>query len=411
MELNTASVPPPLNAPDEVLGGEAASSQSLKKKLLGLFMGIVGFVVALSIGSFIGTQMTNDVSWGFSTWQRLTLVVAILLPLPLILAIHEAGHLLGGRIAGFNFSLFVVGPLMISRSRQGLEVSLNKSLSMYGGLAASYPTDTHNLQRRMLWMIIGGPGMSLLAGCIFIGLRLLLLPEAAHPDTHSVLYLYLWLELMVMGLASLFIGFITLFPGKTGGFLTDGARLRLLLKGGAEASREEALWLITTRSLSGVRPRHWDAETIQKAVALKDDSPFEYAVHMLAYYHALDMHHFADTHKHLSRCLEMWDVLPPPIRPSLSMEAAYFEAACRHDAPAARAWLDATREGPFVDDAAKIRGKAAVLIAEGHLDEARSLASCLDEALRQNVDEGMVIAQKDWVDRLFASTSATRLVA
>ena len=68
------------------------------------------------------------------------------LPLLLFIAIggmfsviltHELGHLVGGRLVGFQIRLLVVGPLKIDRIDQRLRISLNRSHAHAGGVAAA----------------------------------------------------------------------------------------------------------------------------------------------------------------------------------------------------------------------------------------------------------------------------------
>src|SRR3712207_6939264 len=56
---------------------------------------------------------------GFSPGEKVVTIATILVLLPLVIAVHEAGHLLGGRLAGFRALLFVVGPFRIERSGEG----------------------------------------------------------------------------------------------------------------------------------------------------------------------------------------------------------------------------------------------------------------------------------------------------
>ncbi|HLL46822.1 MAG TPA: hypothetical protein VK399_08925 [Longimicrobiaceae bacterium] len=57
----------------------------------------------------------------------------------------EAGHLLGGRLAGCRALLIVVGPFRVERTGTGVRVSLNPGAAIAGGLAVSVPEDTHDL--------------------------------------------------------------------------------------------------------------------------------------------------------------------------------------------------------------------------------------------------------------------------
>ncbi|MGK7312515.1 MAG: hypothetical protein ACN0LA_09770 [Candidatus Longimicrobiales bacterium M2_2A_002] len=83
-----------------------------------------------------------------------------------VLAVHEAGHLLAGRLVGFRFLLFIVGPLRVAREGDRVQVGWNRSLSLAGWLAATGPTPDRleRLRRRTAIMVAGGPLTSLAAG-------------------------------------------------------------------------------------------------------------------------------------------------------------------------------------------------------------------------------------------------------
>ncbi|MGK7312516.1 MAG: hypothetical protein ACN0LA_09775 [Candidatus Longimicrobiales bacterium M2_2A_002] len=70
----------------------------------------------------------------------------------------------------------------------------------------------------------------------------------------------------VFALGSLAIAVATLFPGRASGFLTDGARLLQLLRGGPEAEADAALVTLMAWSVAGVRPRDWDPDVVKSAL-------------------------------------------------------------------------------------------------------------------------------------------------
>ena len=198
----------------------------------------------------------------------------------------------------------------------------------------------------MFKLVAGGPLTSIVTGVMFMGLSFILFPLSVSPESQSFWGFFVRVSLITLGLVSLAIGFITLLPGKTGGFLTDGARLRLLLKGGPAADRELAVWQITTASMAGARPSEWPEDAVNKAIALQDDSLFEYVSRTLAYTHAVYTRNYTQARQHLMRALALWNMLPKTLQPGLATEAAYFEAAIRQDAARAREWFNQVGQSP-----------------------------------------------------------------
>ncbi|MBX2820899.1 MAG: hypothetical protein KTR29_14495 [Rhodothermaceae bacterium] len=395
----------PLPSPSDLQSKEPATKKkSVFKKILGaIFIGAL-LGVSMSIGFFIGDVVITPVDLGLSGLQKGILLTGIFVLLPFAIAIHEGGHLLGGKLAGFQFALFVVGPLMIMRQGNGIKFKLNKSFATYGGLAASFPTSTVHLRRGMLMLVAGGPLTSLLTGLLFFALGLFVFPIPASTESLSFLGLFARIALLFMGLVSIVIAFVTMIPGKTGGFMTDGARLRLLAKGGPASDRELAVWQVTTTSMAGTRPSEWPKEALESAITLQDESIFEYVSRTLFYTHAMDAKDYRQARQHLLRALSLWNKIPASLQPSIAMEAAYFESVARQDAERARTWLDEAGQSPFIDQTTKHRSEAAVLITEGKYEEAREKLEEAEKALNTILDAGMAKAQENWVQDLHAST-------
>ena len=178
----------PLPSPSDIIS--TASPDKKKNQTWVRILFAVGlFAVAMGIGYVIGNVAFTPVELGLSGIQKPLFFIGLLLPLPLVLAIHEGGHLLGGKLAGFRFALFIVGPLMISRRKDGIKFSVNKSLGAYGGLAASFPTTTDNLRKGMTMLVAGGPLASLNTGILFLGMSFLF-PEISANTASSIWIAY-----------------------------------------------------------------------------------------------------------------------------------------------------------------------------------------------------------------------------
>jgi hypothetical protein len=402
MSSSTTVSIPPLRVPPALDDGKGdASSGSTVRELAG---GFIAGAVAMGAGYWLlsGGDLLPETSVELSGAGLALALIGLVVLLPVVLAVHEGGHLLGGRLARFRFHLFIVGPLMIARTAEGVRVRLNTNLSLYGGLAASVPTTFHNLNRRMAVMVAGGPAASLLSGAVAIAIYLVaglhtIVPEGAIPVA--------WLGsqgVLVFGGASLGIGLITLMPATTSGFFTDGARLWRLLHHHPTAKRDTAVTIVGLLGLTQ-RPRDWDADLVATACSGEDGSLFDTEARRLAYLQALDTGCIRAGRDWLQEALDRVAHYPPSMQSLLPAEAAFVEGAFRRDGVAAARWLDRVTDRTFLDDSTWLRAQAAVAYANNHpvhdlLDNARS-------ALAASTAPGIAAAERDWVDQLAHSSS------
>lgn len=287
----------------------------------------------------------------------------------LVVLAHELGHLAGGALAGFRPIMLVAGPLRLLWVEGRPRVELNRSLALAGGVAAAAPDDDRNLIRRMLLMVLGGPLGSLLVG---------LLAAAALPFTSGLAQALLLIALVL----GLMITLVTLLPLRTGGFLTDGARVRMLLRGGPAAERWCASALLVSSAMSG-RIRAVDPILVARATALRDGSLDDVGAAFLAYSFHLARGELAAAGAEIDHVVAHQGAYSAGLRPALLIEAAYFAARHRGDAPTARAFLAQTSGSPLVEPYTRARAEAAVLLAEGRPTEARAAAEAGLAALEQ----------------------------
>lgn len=197
-----------------------------------------------------------------------TLLAALPLIVITVLAVHELGHLGGGRLMGFRFHMFAAGPLLIVRDGARIRVKWNRVLSLWGGVASALPVRMEKIHRSMMVFTAGGPAASILFS--------LLLWPFAHPVTKAA------------SLFSALIGMITLIPMRTSGFVSDGGRLLMFARNPEKARRWCALAVIASLSQAKVRPRDWPGEMLEAARALPDGSADDVAAAWFDHKSALD---------------------------------------------------------------------------------------------------------------------------
>lgn len=213
--------------------------------------------------------------------------------------------------------------------------------------------------RDMLRMVVGGPAASWLLAAAGFGAAVVV----TAPPAKAAMFL--------IGLSSLAIGVVTLVPMHSGGFNTDGARILLLARGGPAAERWCAISSLGAAQLSGVRPRDWDPQLLQRATNPADGS-FDYiGAALMAYAAALDHDDIAEAGRWIDGALNAIERWPAPFRSFAYLDAAYFEGRHRRRAPEARAWFQLVKPGaPGLEKFALLRAQSAVLLAEGDRDGA-----------------------------------------
>ena len=329
--------------------------------------GVIGYAGFGLLGADLGEEIKPALREQFGGWTALVVVALAVLAGFAAIAVHELGHVLGGAAARFRFWLYVVGPLRVERDEATgrITVGLNREASLYGGVAASLPTDTRDLPRRLALMVAGGP----LASVALALLAWLPLGLGAPLSALARLALGL-LTALSAGLAG-----VTLLPMRSGGFTSDGGRLLRLARGGPVARREAATLPLLGLFAAETPPREWPRELIDAATELRDGSMEECYAAVFAYYHALDSGDAARAGWWIDRVVELSGAYPPALAPSLFVEAAYFEGACRRDAARARRLLARVPEKSFVvKPFDRARAEAALALAEGDRERAREHA-------------------------------------
>lgn len=313
---------------------------------------------------------------GSPTRYVLSSVWAAFMTLTLVVVIHEVGHLLGGMAVGMKPSLLVAGPIVLRGGRHGVEVSVNEHWKPLG-LAIATPGPTDRLRWRIGWMVAGGPVANLASGALVgTGFAAALLAwSPTKPEIRALLDrpigLVAFCLLVNFLIVSVIVGLSNLLPLRSGGFVTDGGRLLMLIRGGAAATRWTDLWLLQASYTAGQPPEEWDAEALERALLPADGSVDELGAASMAHYRALALGEMERAGELLDRTAEVSEKIPA-LRPAVAPSAAFFEALVRRDPNTARTWLAECR-GPFVSEVERLLAEAAILTAEGEPEAAREM--------------------------------------
>ncbi|MFL5733870.1 MAG: hypothetical protein ACJ78Q_11785 [Chloroflexia bacterium] len=278
---------------------------------------------------------------------------------------HEMGHLLAGKLVGFRFVFCTIGPFKFTSTGRGLALGYNENWMTVAGSAASIPEHPRHARQRELARIAGGPIASLLLGGMALALA-----ASTGGLPHRLCEL--------AAITSLFSFGANMLPFKSGGSLSDGARIKMLLSSKGAGDRYCAIVALVGASKRGQRPRDWNHEWSTRATGLADGSLDDIAGNHLAYYAAVDANDMAGAEAHMERALAASEGahIPHRVRWTILVDAAFFLAYFRGDAPTARALLTAAGDARTSHDRfIQLRAEAAALLAEGKLAQAQAIAA------------------------------------
>lgn len=142
------------------------------KANLGKIGGIlIGMLIGFFLGEAAGAGMAQIPSVGGGLiWLGVLLVVFVLL-IYLQIAVHEAGHLVGGLLSGYRFSSYRIGSLMLLRE-QGKLVLRRLSIAGTGGQCLMAPPPMVDGRMPYVRYNLGGALANLAAAAVFFVLWL-----------------------------------------------------------------------------------------------------------------------------------------------------------------------------------------------------------------------------------------------
>ena len=318
----------------------------------------------------------------------------LLLPaLYVAIAIHEAGHLLVGRIVGMMPGALVIGGIVIFRSGQRWLIRFDYRRIFGGGLSKVLPPNGDFRLAAFAWMIAGGPIASLML-TVACGIAVFQYGDG------------LWGWAGTLAWAGLLTTIVSVIPASSGLNKSDGARLLVLMRQPERARAWMALYALQTEETNGVLPRDWDAELV-RLMLTTDPSASEYPyTELLAFYRSMNENSEQEALQHLENALARSARGGKPLRQCLFLEAASSSAHLRGNAAQARTWLE---RACMLQKPKSIDGiEAAIAICEKRYDDAlRHLAAARVRLERLKLDSGLARFSKEKLteyERLCPST-------
>ncbi len=319
-------------------------------------------------------------------------VVAFVLIAWLQIVWHEAGHAIGGLLAGHRAVAFGVGPLRLERQAERWRLRWAGSIRGIGGFALLFPREGEGTRGERAAFLLGGPLANLLAAALVWPFALVAPGESAG-----------WSETLariVVG-TGLLIGLSNLVPFLAGGWASDGRQLWKLWQGADEARAMAVLSRLGSLSIAGVRPRDWPLDVAAgiNLAALPQGIAEAFARCRLV--QALDARDYRDPaaiDAAATLAREFWQG-PEGIRPINALLLARWTLDTTADTELAAQWA-ALGEGGFLDQSAQRAVLAAwialrrgdIATATRELQSARTLRNRLhDAAGLQMFDEDLAV--------------------
>lgn len=253
----------------------------------------------------------------------------VLLPLACFvaaLAIHQAGHLLAGRLNGFRAVSCKIGSFTFGNKLYPTDVLLL-------GMLVMRPVRNDRLRRRLTWLVLGGPLASLLVPLVLeIALHLV-------QSYWSDIYFLVPAAIHVFSTLSVLLGIGALLPDiDSSGNFSDGTRLLMLLKNDFRAVRWLAILELQLALSSTQNEREQGEVVVARATAERDESFDTVAAHWLAYLWASRHQNLSLATRHLEDALARLGPSPGHLGDRIFLEAAVFQAWYRHSLGKSHFW-------------------------------------------------------------------------
>lgn len=341
-----------------------------KRLAIMLVSGGVGAVTVIPLAKAFKTSQSPILTWAKARDLDVAIVVPTLLAMfaacfIAAVAAHEFGHVIAGLRAGFRFAFVLFWPIQIRRRGQGgisVKTMFRTGLGL-GGIAGMTPEPGTDLRRGYLTLLAGGPLSSFVCGVLgilsFLTLR----------DAFPVPAAFLW----SFGLFNLLLFLISMTPSSAGGFLSDGAAIRLLRRG---TPQEVGPYIdameISSAWSTGTRPALWNSTAIDRLTQVSADDPLSNRAPYFAFLHVADQGNLEGARMWMNRLLDQIDEVPMLLQPQYRLMNAWLHA--RLGKPEEARSIFATAQGGLTDKCEIAMVEAVILQAEGRIDEARNRA-------------------------------------
>ena len=300
--------------------------------------------------------------------------------------IHECGHLIGGKLAGYRLEMFLVWPVLFlwKQGKRYFRI-LNRS-DMAGFVTFQIP-ELANFRARYAIFVAGGP----IANLAFAGVAEVLSKPLHLPTLERIL--------TTAAAASLGIGVLNLIPFRAGVHSTDGSKLLMLAFQPERMKRLQAVIQLRSLSLAGTSPKDWPETVVKQAISSgAENAPERYHLFLFGYVWAGAKDDTQLAAECLEQCLRSSKSAGRSARNFLAMEAAIFHAWYRRDAEKSRTWKSRIKNLKTAAGYGKLRLKICEACLENRYQEALAEVEKFANELGKSSSPAMESLRRSWLE-------------
>jgi hypothetical protein len=321
------------------------------------------------------------------------LILLALFVLPLVVAIHELGHVLAGALTGMRFHFVQVGPVALLRTSEGLRLRWNQPLpdDLLGLQSSVFEGERANVAC-LVTHAAGGAALNAATAALAWGLTTAIGPATTVGGAVAMDVV------RVAGLLSA-LGVLNLVPFRTPrGRFTDGALIRNYVRLGEPAL--SALLNVSRRYARAQRPRDWGVDSAELAKWAESSPVTGPWLLQLALGVALDRGEWTLARELL---LCAGDVQDPLTRAEFTLQGILLDALDGQPARA-RERLGAVGRHPWNSDYPAL-AEAAVLLGEGRRSEATEALQRWDRLIAGSPPA--VRVGNEWAEEIIRARTAS----
>lgn len=300
---------------------------------------------------------------GLGRPRLLSYLVQLNIAVLLTTLFHEFGHLVAGWASGKMLRLLQIGPFRwaVRHGKWRFEFQLRR---FYGGGVAMVAPDLHDLRSRQVFLLLGGPVASLVAGSIFMVLTLTAIGNPWAPC---------WSLLSTLATLSLAGFVVNLIPLKPESQYSDGAQLYQIVTNGPWARVHLAFAMVTTSAVASVRPRDFDINVIDEAADLVPHGERGLLLRLFACKHYIDNNRIPEALTNMQAAEALYEECKFERPQDICAEFVFMNAFYKRDLAAAELWWRRIEAmGRNEPDSDYWRAKASLNWMRGERDEALS---------------------------------------
>jgi hypothetical protein len=322
-------------------------------------LAIAGYFWGMSWWHRWGNAQHLSATYGYQSW--LQILAAILI----VIILHESGHVITGLALGMKLRAVIIGPFQwrIRDGRWKFQFLPAKCLS-FGGAAGLVPTNPKQSRWREICMGAAGMLVNLLTGLIALFAAL---AAKGQPYERS------WEFLAYFSAISLLAFATNLAPMRSETNYSDGARIYQLLRGGPLADYYRVLSLVGSTTVTPLRPRDFDIESIQRASLSFTQGRHALLLRLFASYYFLDCGKIPQANEEIAEAERIYLESATDIPAELHTDFIFSNAILSRDAAGARQWwerMEAKKPTHFGVD--YWLAQSALFWIEGRKDDARA---------------------------------------